>query len=37
MMLEELITVGTHVLFEMLIAGKPIDPAPSLRVPTCGP
>jgi murein DD-endopeptidase MepM/ murein hydrolase activator NlpD len=31
------LTVGTHVYFEMLVAGKPIDPAPYLRVPTCGP
>jgi len=30
------VTVGTHVYFEMLTAGKPVDPAPSLRVPTCG-
>jgi murein DD-endopeptidase MepM/ murein hydrolase activator NlpD len=30
------VTVGTHVYFEMLIAGKPVDPAPYLRVPTCG-
>jgi murein DD-endopeptidase MepM/ murein hydrolase activator NlpD len=31
------VTVGTHVYFEMLIAGKPIDPAPYLRLPICGP
>lgn len=31
------VTVGTHVYFEMLIAGKPVDPAPYLRVPICGP
>ena len=30
------VTVGTHVYFEMLIAGKPVDPAPYLRVPACG-
>jgi murein DD-endopeptidase MepM/ murein hydrolase activator NlpD len=30
------VTVGTHVYFEMLIAGKPVDPAPYLRVPKCG-
>jgi murein DD-endopeptidase MepM/ murein hydrolase activator NlpD len=30
------VTVGTHVYFEMLIAGRPVDPAPYLRVPTCG-
>ena len=30
------VTVGTHVYFEMLIAGKPVDPTPYLRVPTCG-
>jgi murein DD-endopeptidase MepM/ murein hydrolase activator NlpD len=29
------VTVGTHVYFEMLIAGTPIDPAPYLRVPKC--
>jgi murein DD-endopeptidase MepM/ murein hydrolase activator NlpD len=29
------VTVGTHVYFEMLIAGKPVDPAPYLRVPKC--
>jgi murein DD-endopeptidase MepM/ murein hydrolase activator NlpD len=29
------VTVGTHVYFEMLVAGKPIDPAPYLRVPKC--
>lgn len=29
------VTVGTHVFFEMLVAGKPIDPAPYLRVPKC--
>ncbi|MEA2733390.1 MAG: hypothetical protein QOF70_7865 [Acetobacteraceae bacterium] len=29
------VTVGTHVYFEMLMAGKPIDPAPYLRVPKC--
>jgi murein DD-endopeptidase MepM/ murein hydrolase activator NlpD len=27
--------VGTHIYFEMLIAGKPVDPAPYLRVPKC--
>jgi murein DD-endopeptidase MepM/ murein hydrolase activator NlpD len=31
------VTVGTHVYFEMLIAGKPIDPALYLHVPICGP
>jgi hypothetical protein len=30
------VTVGTHVYFEMLIAGKPVDRSPYLRVPTCG-
>jgi murein DD-endopeptidase MepM/ murein hydrolase activator NlpD len=30
------VTVGTHVYFEMLMAGKPVDPAPYLRVPRCG-
>jgi murein DD-endopeptidase MepM/ murein hydrolase activator NlpD len=29
------VTVGTHVYFEMLVAGKPVDPAPYLRVPKC--
>jgi murein DD-endopeptidase MepM/ murein hydrolase activator NlpD len=29
------VTVGTHLYFEMLIAGKPVDPAPYLRVPIC--
>jgi septal ring factor EnvC (AmiA/AmiB activator) len=29
------VTVGTHVYFEMLIAGRPVDPAPYLRVPKC--
>jgi murein DD-endopeptidase MepM/ murein hydrolase activator NlpD len=27
---------GTHVYFEMILAGKPVDPAPYLRVPLCG-
>jgi murein DD-endopeptidase MepM/ murein hydrolase activator NlpD len=26
---------GTHVYFEMIVAGKPVDPAPYLRVPEC--
>jgi len=30
------VTVGTHVYFEILIAGRPVDPAPYLRVPKCG-
>jgi murein DD-endopeptidase MepM/ murein hydrolase activator NlpD len=29
------VTVGTHVYFEMLIAGKPTDPAPYLLLPRC--
>lgn len=29
------VTVGTHVYFEMLIAGKPVDPAPYLHVSKC--
>jgi murein DD-endopeptidase MepM/ murein hydrolase activator NlpD len=29
------VTVGTHVYFEMLVAGKPVDPAPYLGVPKC--
>jgi murein DD-endopeptidase MepM/ murein hydrolase activator NlpD len=29
------VTVGTHVYFEMLMAGKPIDPAPYLRIAKC--
>jgi murein DD-endopeptidase MepM/ murein hydrolase activator NlpD len=31
------VTAGTHVYFEMLMAGKPIDPAPYLHVPKCEP
>ena len=27
---------GTHVYFEMVLAGKPVDPAPYLGVPLCG-
>jgi murein DD-endopeptidase MepM/ murein hydrolase activator NlpD len=30
------VTIGTHVYFEMLMAGNPVDPAPYLRVPPCG-
>jgi murein DD-endopeptidase MepM/ murein hydrolase activator NlpD len=30
------VTVGTHIYFEMLVAGKPVDPAPYLGVPECG-
>jgi murein DD-endopeptidase MepM/ murein hydrolase activator NlpD len=26
---------GTHVYFEMILAGKPVDPAPYLAVPLC--
>jgi murein DD-endopeptidase MepM/ murein hydrolase activator NlpD len=26
---------GTHVYFEMILAGKPVDPAPYLDVPLC--
>jgi len=26
---------GTHLYFEMILAGKPVDPAPYLRVPLC--
>jgi murein DD-endopeptidase MepM/ murein hydrolase activator NlpD len=26
---------GTHVYFEMILAGQPINPAPYLRVPLC--
>jgi murein DD-endopeptidase MepM/ murein hydrolase activator NlpD len=29
------VTIGTHVYFEMLMAGRPVDPAPYLRVPKC--
>jgi murein DD-endopeptidase MepM/ murein hydrolase activator NlpD len=29
------VTVGTHLYFEMLVAGKPVDPAPYLRIPNC--
>jgi len=27
---------GTHLYFEMLLDGKPVDPAPYLRLPRCG-
>jgi murein DD-endopeptidase MepM/ murein hydrolase activator NlpD len=30
------VTVGTHVYFEMLKAGKPVDPVRYLRIPKCG-
>ncbi len=26
---------GTHVYFEMIVAGKPVDPAPYLGLPLC--
>ncbi len=26
---------GTHAYFEMLVAGKPVGPAPYLQVPKC--
>jgi murein DD-endopeptidase MepM/ murein hydrolase activator NlpD len=26
---------GTHLYFEMVLAGKPVDPAPYLRLPQC--
>jgi murein DD-endopeptidase MepM/ murein hydrolase activator NlpD len=29
------VSVGTQVYFEMLIAGRPVDPAPYLRIPKC--
>jgi murein DD-endopeptidase MepM/ murein hydrolase activator NlpD len=29
------IIFGTHVYFEMILAGKPVDPAPYLDVPPC--
>src|SRR6185437_8457513 len=29
------LTYGMHVYFEMLLAGKPVDPAPYLGVPLC--
>jgi murein DD-endopeptidase MepM/ murein hydrolase activator NlpD len=29
------ITLGTHLYFEMDLAGKPVDPAPYLGVPQC--
>ena len=29
------ITTGPHLYFEMISAGKPVDPAPHLRVPLC--
>jgi murein DD-endopeptidase MepM/ murein hydrolase activator NlpD len=28
---------GPHVYFEMILAGKPVDPAPYLQVPLCAP
>src|SRR5690242_19926874 len=27
---------GTHLYFEMILDGKPVDPAPYLRLPRCG-
>jgi murein DD-endopeptidase MepM/ murein hydrolase activator NlpD len=30
------VTYGTHVFFEILVDGKPVDPEPILGVPRCG-
>lgn len=30
------ITTGAHLFFEMIRDGRPVDPAPYLRVPACG-
>lgn len=30
------IIFGTHLYFEMILSGKPADPAPYLVVPLCG-
>lgn len=30
------VTSGAHLYFEMLLDGKPVDPAPYLRLPRCG-
>jgi murein DD-endopeptidase MepM/ murein hydrolase activator NlpD len=29
------VTYGMHLYFEMLLSGRPVDPAPYLRVPLC--
>lgn len=29
------VTSGTHLYFEMIVAGRPVDPAPYLHVPQC--
>jgi murein DD-endopeptidase MepM/ murein hydrolase activator NlpD len=29
------VTLGAHLYFEMDMAGKPVDPAPYLKVPEC--
>jgi len=29
------VTYGMHLYFEMLLAGRPVDPAPYLGVPQC--
>jgi murein DD-endopeptidase MepM/ murein hydrolase activator NlpD len=31
------ITYGTHLFFELLVDGKPVDPAPLLHLSRCGP
>jgi len=30
------VTSGAHLYFEMILDGKPVDPAPYLRLPRCG-
>jgi murein DD-endopeptidase MepM/ murein hydrolase activator NlpD len=30
------VTFGAHLYFEMILDGKPVDPAPYLRLPHCG-
>ena len=29
-------TTGAHLYFAMILDGRPVDPAPYLRVPACG-
>ena len=30
------VTSGAHLYFQMILDGKPVDPAPYLRLPRCG-